>query len=108
MPEKTRKLIKKRYKYKNSTRDYNEIKYRKVRAEVRRRDNYRCQFPGCKCKNKRLLEIHHILRWCDFPSLRYIKENLITLCRRHHKLVTGKEIYYAKMFMQIIKNKVKK
>lgn len=106
--EKPRKYIKKRFKYRKPTRDYDDPRYKKLRAEVRRRDNYKCQFPGCKCKNRRLLEVHHILRWGDFPSLRYNAENLITICRKHHKFVTGKEIYYAKMFMQIVQNKKKK
>lgn len=30
------------------------------------------------------LEAHHILRWVDFPKLRYEVNNGITLCHYHH------------------------
>jgi hypothetical protein len=64
------------------------------------RDRYKCQFPGCKVKRR--LNAHHIVRWADCPILRYDKNNGITLCFLHHKLVTGNELAYAAEFMRIV------
>lgn len=103
------RILGKSYKKKwKINRDYDNAKYREMRNTVRKRDNYKCQFPNCNSKNKYDLEVHHILRWWDFPSLRYDPDNAILLCKKCHKFVTGKEIYYAKMFMQIVQNKKKK
>lgn len=110
MPEKikNRRFINKRFKNRIVNRNYNDPKYKKMRAIVRKRDNYQCQFPNCKCRNRRQLEVHHLLRWQDFPALRFDPNNAILLCKKCHKLITGKEEYYIKMFLQIIQSKDKK
>lgn len=71
------------------------------RKEVLKRDKHRCQMPGCKKRTR--LEIHHIFRWSDSPTLRYDVSNGITLCHFHHKEITGNEIIYVKLFLEIVR-----
>lgn len=87
-------------------RNYDDPLYKSWRLSVYKRDNYCCQWPGCK-KRKFGLNAHHIRTWSDFPILRYIVDNGITLCKAHHKLVTGSEEVYAPVFMKIVAGKKK-
>ncbi len=56
---------------------------RSTRRALLRRDQGRCQFPGCE--TKRWVDAHHIIHRAQGGSndLR----NLVTLCRRHHHTV---------------------
>lgn len=67
-----------------------EPTYKKWRDVIFKRDNYTCQ--DCKNANgngnKVYLEAHHIKSWKDYPELRYIHSNGITLCRDCHKRIT--------------------
>jgi len=58
-------------------------KYRKWRLKVFMRDNFTCVSCG---KVGGHLEAHHIKRWIQYPKLRYVVENGITLCKECHKL----------------------
>ena len=51
-----------------------------------------CRFPGCT--ESRFVDAHHIHHWCDGGETRL--ENLVLLCRRHHRLVheQGYEVIY--------------
>jgi 5-methylcytosine-specific restriction endonuclease McrA len=93
-------------------RDWHEPAYAKWREEVRRRDGGACQWPGCKCRNKRKLEIHHIKKWSDHPSSRYALANGITLCKDCHKKIKGSEENYEEFFYKILEwqmlNKIKR
>jgi len=42
-----------------------------------------CRFPGCT--EARFVDAHHIQHWCDGGETSL--ENLVLLCRRHHRLV---------------------
>ena len=42
-----------------------------------------CRFPGCT--ESRFVDAHHIHHWCDGGETNM--ENLVLLCRRHHRLV---------------------
>lgn len=77
-----------------------------VRKKVLVRDNYKCQFPGCKYRGKKL-EVHHIITFAYSVALRYVEKNLITLCKKCHHKVKNKETLYASMFNTIINNKYK-
>lgn len=79
--------------------------YDAARKKALKRDKNRCQFPGCKCRSRRGLQVHHILEYSKFPSLRTDVGNLITLCIKCHRSIKGKERYYVQMFLNIIKNK---
>lgn len=53
-----------------------------IRRALRSRDGG-CQFPGCI--QRRFVDGHHVEHWADGGETRL--ENLVTLCRRHHRLV---------------------
>ncbi len=81
-------------------RDYNDPEYKKFRYAVKNRDKHQCKWPGCTAKKK--LQIHHILPWAKFHLLKYIVSNGITLCKKHHKAVTGKELHFARFLAGLI------
>jgi predicted restriction endonuclease len=86
-------------------RDYDDPVYKAWRVAVFKRDGFKCQFPGCKCKTK--LNAHHIIRWADAPFLRFEPTNGITLCKVHHKMIEGAENCYAELFSSIVHAKLK-
>jgi hypothetical protein len=53
-----------------------------IRRALKRRDGG-CRFPGCTAT--RFVDAHHVHHWADGGETRM--ENLIQLCRRHHRLV---------------------
>jgi 5-methylcytosine-specific restriction endonuclease McrA len=97
----------KRYSTRPQSRNYDDPVYKDWRRSIYKRDGYRCQWPGCKCRGGRL-HVHHILRWADYPSKRYDKSNGITLCKEHHDRVKGKEDDYARMFLDILLQRMKR
>jgi len=83
-------------------RDYNDV-YLKTIKEVFKRDKFKCQMPNC---NSRIgLQAHHIKKWSTAHALRYDVSNCITLCRKCHKSIHGKEHHYEKLFYSIINGK---
>jgi hypothetical protein len=86
-------------------RNFDDPEYKKWRNKVYARDNHQCQWPGCI--NKKKLNAHHIRRWADCPGLRFEADNGITLCKDHHKMITGVESYYEAVFYNIIKQNKK-
>ena len=52
---------------------------------VRHRDDFRCTFPGCDCRNERWLKSHHI-HWWGWGGPTDL-ENLVTVCSFHHTLI---------------------
>jgi 5-methylcytosine-specific restriction endonuclease McrA len=83
-------------------RNYGDPVYKQWRASVYKRDGFCCQMPGCKSKKK--VQAHHIRKWSSASALRFDIDNGITLCWNCHKIVTGKEQIYEKMFEEIIKH----
>ena len=53
-----------------------------IRRALKRRDGG-CRFPGCSCS--RFVDAHHIRHWADGGKTSM--DNLLLLCRRHHRLV---------------------
>jgi Domain of unknown function (DUF222)/HNH endonuclease len=53
-----------------------------IRRALQRRDGG-CRFPGCTCS--RFVDAHHIQHWADGGET--AMENLVLLCRHHHRLV---------------------
>lgn len=63
---------------------YYELRYRKWRARVYKRDGYRCQMPECKYPMGNLNAHHIYMKWYN-PTWIYDIKNGITLCTFHHK-----------------------
>lgn len=83
-------------------RDWDDPQYKAWRLAVYKRDNFCCQFPGCKNKGKGAkLQAHHIKRWADAPELRFILTNGVTLCKMCHKKIGGQEQNYESLFLNI-------
>jgi hypothetical protein len=53
-----------------------------LRTSLERRDRH-CRFPGCERRHDR--HAHHVKHWAHGGATR--KENLVLLCRFHHRLV---------------------
>ena len=53
-----------------------------IRRALKRRD-HGCRFPGCTCN--RFVDAHHIQHWADGGETSM--DNLVLLCRTHHRLV---------------------
>lgn len=87
-------------------RFYDDPRYKAWRAKVRKRDSYMCQWPNCGSRIK--LQAHHIRRWADSVLLRFNVDNGITLCRKHHDRIKGKEVHYARFLMLLVQNVKKK
>jgi 5-methylcytosine-specific restriction endonuclease McrA len=80
------------------------------RAQVFRRDGYRCVMcPDTAAAklafraSRRHLEPHHILRKIDHPELIHEVDNGVTLCNVHHAKVTDHERDYEKKFQAYIR-----
>lgn len=86
-------------------RFYKDPLYKQWRKNVYERDHYQCQWPGCSKKTK--LNAHHIKTWAEYPSLRFVVDNGITLCYLHHKMIKNMEALYENVFLRIIQNKKK-
>lgn len=80
-------------------RDTGSQRYRRWRELVLARDYHKCQYPNCGSTEE--LEVHHIRRYVDARHLRYEPFNGITLCSKHHLMVTGREAYYELFFYRI-------
>lgn len=81
-------------------RNFDDPAYKKWRLEIYKRDHFRCQWPNCT--NKKNLNAHHIQTWANNPGLRYDKNNGITLCKLHHKMIHGLEHIYASIFIKML------
>ena len=83
-------------------RNYNDPTYKKFRLDVLKRDKFTCQM--CKKRGKKTrLNVHHIMKWSSASSLRFDIDNGITLCKKCHDSVHGKESHYIAYFSELIK-----
>ena len=71
------------------------------RTDVFVRDNYVCQYPGCARGG--ILNAHHVMRWSQYPELRFDVNNGITLCHRHHPKALEQERLLAPLFLDIVR-----
>lgn len=67
---------------------------------VKNRDNWSCRIADNNCGGR--LEAHHILRWVDYPELRYEVNNGITLCHAHHPRKRAEEKRLVPTFMELV------
>lgn len=91
-------------KDRNLVKTYNDrrgdILYKKWRLDVYKRDGYKCLMLNSDCCGK--ITAHHILRWRDYPELRYIINNGITLCHYHHPYKRSKEDELVPTFQELL------
>lgn len=80
---------------------HGDAEYAQWRMRVWNRDNFKCKILNDSCKGR--IEAHHILVWRDYPELRYIINNGITLCHAHHPRKRALEIELAPIFRELIK-----
>ena len=81
-------------------RNYDDPNYKKFRTEVLKRDKFKCRMPGCKSKKFTMYTTYQT--WSNASALRYEPSNGITLCKKCHQSITGKESHYQLLFREII------
>lgn len=81
-------------------RDYSKD-YKKIRAEVKRRDKNKCIL----CGSKKRIEVHHIIPYSISILNREEKSNLCCLCKECHKMVTKNEHRFIPLLLEIITQK---
>jgi len=81
-------------------RNWKDPAYANWRRKVRERDNFKCQWPGCEARGR--LEVHHIKTWGSHPGLRYDISNGITLCKKCHDSIKGKENDFEYFFIKVL------
>lgn len=68
---------------------YEEVRYKRWRGKVFKRDGHACQMPECKWPQGKL-NAHHIhMKWYK-PEWIFKLTNGITLCEYHHKYIHKK------------------
>lgn len=85
------------------SRDTHSLKrpeYRKWRTTVFQRDEFKCRIANKDCKGQ--LQAHHILRWAEYPELRYEVNNGITLCQAHHPRKRAEEKRLIPTFQELV------
>jgi len=75
---------------------------RKWRKEVLKRDDFRCQMPGCLNPTNQNLCAHHIVPISVMESLKFDIDNGITLCRPCHSPIRSHEAKYEIYFQAIV------
>lgn len=76
--------------------------YRGWMKSVKNRDGWVCKISNGDCFGR--LEAHHILRWKDYPELRYEVNNGITLCHFHHPRKINDEMKLSPYFQELVNN----
>lgn len=97
--EKNGKWIKDRTKIKHQE-DRNNPEYKQWRKQVWKRDNWKCKINNRDCEGR--IEAHHILSFTDYPELRYIVNNGITLCHAHHPRKRAEEKQLISVFTDLV------
>jgi len=59
------------------------LEYILWRDAVYKRDNWTCRICGEHCKKGNIVA-HHLQKFSEFPELRFIIDNGLTLCRKCH------------------------
>lgn len=77
-----------RYKVYNDC--YNTSRWKKVREEVLKESNYMCEVCRALGKlNYTDIQVHHIEKVKDNKEKMYDKNNLLVVCREHHRDIEG-------------------
>lgn len=78
----------------------NRMEYTQWRETVFTRDGFKCKIANADCVHE--VHAHHILRFSEYPELRYQVSNGITLCKNHHPLKRSHEQELAPLFKRLI------
>lgn len=78
----------------------NDGAYFEWRRQVWARDNFKCLMKDSDCNGS--IEAHHILRWIEYPELRYDVKNGITLCHKHHPRKKVDEVKMIPTYKELI------
>jgi len=83
----------KNHNWKGGVRGYDYIERRRFTATMQKsifeRDGYKCLM----CRKGGDLQVEHIAKWSEQPSLRFVSGNCVTLCKKCHYLRTfGREM----------------
>lgn len=74
--------------------------YKEWRMSVFKRDDFTCRLHNEECNGQ--IQAHHIFRWIDYPELRYIINNGITLCQFHHPIRVSEEKRMIPIFQELL------
>lgn len=74
--------------------------YKEWRISVFKRDDFTCRLHNEECSGQ--IQAHHIFRWIDYPELRYIINNGITLCQFHHPRKRNEEKRMIPIFQELL------
>ncbi len=86
---------------------YRGYKYRAWRDAVFRRDNWTCRGKNCGQVSGKI-EAHHIKGWSEYPKLRFIISNGMTLCILCHEKTDNYKNYKKKFYGNQFTKKRKK
>lgn len=78
-------------------------KAKEWRTAVFERDNYTCQL--CNKKSQGDIQAHHIGTWNNYSFARLLVCNGITLCKKCHNSIKGKELSHVQQFYHYTMNK---
>jgi hypothetical protein len=78
----------------------NSLTYKEWRKTVFERDGFKCKIANADCVHE--VHAHHILRFSEYPELRFDVNNGITLCKNHHPLKRSHEQELAPTFFELI------
>lgn len=98
--EKNHNWIKDRTKLKKHERKDLDTQYQYWGQRVKEKDNFKCRLASSGCSGR--LEAHHIFNWIDYPGLRYIINNGITLCAFHHPHGREEEKRMISIFQELL------
>lgn len=65
-----------------------DVKFKTWSLAIKKRDNFTCQI--CRSTKSGQLRSHHLYNWKKYPSMRYILENGVCLCRKCHEAFHSK------------------
>ena len=98
--EKSYQWIKDRTKLKKSEKKHLDGQYREWMFSIKNRDGWKCRLFNDDCSGR--LESHHIFNWIEYPELRYILTNGITLCAFHHPRGREEEKRMIPIFQELL------
>ena len=82
----------------------NDSAYIEWAKTIKVRDGWKCKINNKDCNGK--IIAHHILRWSEFPELRYDVNNGIALCIFHHPTKKENEVKLIPTFQGLITKQV--